>query len=251
MAEIFYRIENLRKTFGEAEVLKSVTFQLSERDVFALIGPSGAGKTTLLRAIDFLDRPDGGVMTFKGQRIELAHAKPHEIREYRKRTSFVFQNFNLFLNKTALENVTEGLIMAHGVPKREAEARGMALLEKVGMKDHAGKYPSELSGGQQQRVAIARALAPDPDLILLDEPTSALDPECIKEIEGLLKLLAGEGRTMIIVTHDLAFARKVSTRTALLEGGVIVEEAPTEIFFTAPKEPRTEAFLRGFGRDHL
>ena len=148
MAEIFYRIENLRKTFGEAEVLKSVSFQLSERDVFALIGPSGAGKTTLLRAIDFLDRPDGGVMIFKGQRIELAHAKPHEIREYRKRTSFVFQNFNLFLNKTALENVTEGLIMAHGVPKREAEARGMALLEKVGMKDHAGKYPSELSGGQ-------------------------------------------------------------------------------------------------------
>ena len=118
------------------------------------------------------------------------------------------------------------------------------------MKDHAGKYPSELSGGQQQRVAIARALAPDPDLILLDEPTSALDPERIKEIEGLLKLLAGEGRTMIIVTHDLAFARKVSTRTALLEGGVIVEEAPTEIFFTAPKEPRTEEFLRGFGSDH-
>ncbi|KAB7660719.1 amino acid ABC transporter ATP-binding protein [Sutterella seckii] len=250
MAETFYRIENLRKAFGDAEVLRSVTFELKERDVFALIGPSGAGKTTLLRSIDFLDRPDGGVMTFKNKRIELAHAKPHDIREYRKRTSFVFQNFNLFLNKTALENVTEGLIMAHGMPKREAEARGMALLEKVGMKDHAGKYPSELSGGQQQRVAIARALAPDPDLILLDEPTSALDPERIKEIEGLLKLLAGEGRTMIIVTHDLAFARKVSTRTALLEGGVIVEEAPTEIFFTAPKEPRTEEFLRGFGSDH-
>ena len=141
--------------------------------------------------------------------------------------------------------------MAHGMLKREAEARGMALLEKVGMKDHAGKYPSELSGGQQQRVAIARALAPEPDLILLDEPTSALDPERIKEIEGLLQILAGEGRTMIIVTHDLAFARKVATRTALLEGGVIVEEAPTEIFFTAPKETRTEEFLRGFGSDHL
>lgn len=250
MTEIFYRIENLRKSFGDALVLKNVTFELRERDVFALIGPSGAGKTTLLRSIDFLDRPDGGEMIFRGRRIDLAHANPREIREYRKRTAFVFQNFNLFLNKTALENVTEGLIMAHRVPKREAEARGMALLDKVGMKDHAGKYPSELSGGQQQRVAIARALAPDPDLMLLDEPTSALDPERIKEILALLKLLAAEGRTMIIVTHDLAFARKLATRTALLEGGVIVEEAPTEEFFTAPKELRTEEFLRGFGSDH-
>lgn len=244
MAEIFYRIENLRKTFGEAEVLKSVTFQLSERDVFALIGPSGAGKTTLLRAIDFLDRPDGGVMTFKGQRIELAHAKPHEIREYRKRTSFVFQNFNLFLNKTALENVTEGLIMAHGVPKREAEARGMALLEKVGMQDHAGKYPSELSGGQQQRVAIARAIATNPEIIFFDEPTSALDPELTGEVLSVMRDLANEGMTMLVVTHEMGFARTVSNKVIFMEDGVIVEQGSSKEFFENPKEERTKAFLR-------
>ncbi|MDO5532163.1 amino acid ABC transporter ATP-binding protein [Sutterella sp.] len=246
MAEPFFRATGVKKSFGETEVLRGIDLEMNEGEVMALIGPSGSGKTTLLRALDYLDPAQAGGMVLAGDRWDLAHASSREIARLRQRTSFVFQNFNLFLNFTALENVTLGLTVGRGMAKKEARAKGEALLEKVGMIDHAGKYPSELSGGQQQRVAIARALAPDPALMFLDEPTSALDPERTKEILELLRVLALEGRTMIIVTHELAFARGVSTKTVLIEDGLVVEQAPSREFFDSPREARTKAFLAGF-----
>lgn len=245
MPEPFFSVKGLKKSWGNVTVLDGIDLSLEEKGVLALIGPSGAGKTTLLRALDFLERPDAGEMTLHGKTLHLEHAKGRDVEHMRRRMSFVFQNFNLFLNRTALENVAIPLIYAQGMPRTEAEKRARALLEKVGMAGHEGKYPSELSGGQQQRVAIARALAPDPDLMLLDEPTSALDPERTREMLELLRVLAGEGRTMIIVTHELGFAARVSTRTAFLEGGKIVEEGPTEQIFRTPNSPRTRAFLAG------
>ena len=245
MTQTFFSVEGVSKSFGAWKCLPNFSLGLPERDVLALVGPSGAGKTTFLRALDFLETADSGRMRFRDLSIDMGRPSGRDVREVRRRTSFVFQGFNLFLNRTAIENVTLPLIHAHGVAKDRALETGLRLLEKVGMKGHEDKYPSELSGGQQQRVAIARALAPDPDLMLLDEPTSALDPERTREMLELLRVLAGEGRTMIIVTHELAFAAGVSTRTAFLEGGVVVEEGPTAEVFANPRSPRTKAFLAG------
>ncbi|MBQ4381139.1 MAG: amino acid ABC transporter ATP-binding protein, partial [Oscillospiraceae bacterium] len=193
-------VKNLHKTFGGVPVLQDVSLKINTGDVIAVLGPSGSGKTTLLRCMNFLERADRGILTFDGEDYDLAAIKGRQIAKIRKKTAFVFQNYNLFSNKTALKNVTEGLTVARGVPRKEAEERGMSLLKKVGLEDRAAYYPHQLSGGQQQRVAIARALATDPEIIYFDEPTSALDPELIGEVLNVMRSLAEEGMTMLVVT---------------------------------------------------
>ena len=237
-------IRNLRKAFGPLQVLKGIDLDVNKGDVVAILGSSGSGKTTMLRCLNFLERADAGTMDFDGRRIELHRATHAEINALRRRTGFVFQNYNLFANKTALQNVTEGLIIARKMPRRTAEELAHAQLVKVGMDDRADYYPSQLSGGQQQRAAIARALAADPEIIYFDEPTSALDPELTGEVLSVMRQLAEEGMTMLVVTHEMGFARNVSSKTVFMENGVVVEQAPSQQFFASPKEERTRAFLR-------
>lgn len=237
-------ITGIHKAFGNLEVLKGVDLKVEKGDVVAILGPSGSGKTTLLRCINFLEKADEGSITFDGKTHDFKTISKKEIAEIRLHTGFVFQNYNLFANKTALQNVTQGLINVRKMPKEEANKIGMEMLEKVGMADRADYYPSQLSGGQQQRVAIARALAPDPEIIYFDEPTSALDPELIGEVLNVMKDLAKEGRTMIVVTHEMSFARDVSNHTIFMENGVICEEGKSKEFFRNPKKERTREFLR-------
>lgn len=237
-------ITGIHKAFGNLEVLKGVDLKVEKGDVVAILGPSGSGKTTLLRCINFLEKADEGSITFDGKTHNFKTISKKEIAEIRLHTGFVFQNYNLFANKTALQNVTQGLITVRKMPKEEANKIGMEMLEKVGMADRADYYPSQLSGGQQQRVAIARALAPDPEIIYFDEPTSALDPELIGEVLNVMKDLAKEGRTMIVVTHEMSFARDVSNHTIFMENGVICEEGESKEFFRNPKKERTREFLR-------
>ena len=237
-------VRNIRKRFGELEVLKGVSLSVNKGDVVAILGPSGSGKTTLLRCINFLETADGGELVFDGETFVPGKASRKDIGRYRRKTAFVFQNYNLFRNKTALQNVTEGLIIARRMPKAEAEAIGWRMLEKVGLSDRAGHYPSQLSGGQQQRVAIARALATDPEIILFDEPTSALDPELIGEVLTVMRQLAEEGMTMLVVTHEIGFARGVSNQVVFMEDGQIVEAGESRAFFENPREERSRAFLR-------
>lgn len=237
-------ITGIHKAFGNLEVLKGVDLKVEKGDVVAILGPSGSGKTTLLRCINFLEKADEGSITFDGKTHDFKTISKKEIAEIRLHTGFVFQNYNLFANKTALQNVTQGLITVRKMPKEEANKIGMEMLEKVGMADRADYYPSQLSGGQQQRVAIARALAPDPEIIYFDEPTSALDPELIGEVLNVMKNLAKEGRTMIVVTHEMSFARDVSNHTIFMENGVICEEGKSKEFFRNPKKERTREFLR-------
>ncbi|MEE1411747.1 MAG: amino acid ABC transporter ATP-binding protein [Bulleidia sp.] len=237
-------ITGIHKAFGNLEVLKGVDLKVEKGDVVAILGPSGSGKTTLLRCINFLEKADDGSITFDGKTHDFKTISKKEIAEIRLHTGFVFQNYNLFANKTALQNVTQGLITVRKMPKDEANKIGMEMLEKVGMADRADYYPSQLSGGQQQRVAIARALAPDPEIIYFDEPTSALDPELIGEVLNVMKDLAKEGRTMIVVTHEMSFARDVSNHTIFMENGVICEEGESKEFFRNPKKERTREFLR-------
>lgn len=237
-------ITGIHKAFGNLEVLKGVDLKVEKGDVVAILGPSGSGKTTLLRCINFLEKADEGSITFDGKTHDFKTISKKEIAEIRLHTGFVFQNYNLFANKTALQNVTQGLITVRKMPKEEANKIGMEMLEKVGMADRADYYPSQLSGGQQQRVAIARALSPDPEIIYFDEPTSALDPELIGEVLNVMKDLAKEGRTMIVVTHEMSFARDVSNHTIFMENGVICEEGESKEFFRNPKKERTREFLR-------
>lgn len=237
-------VHDLYKRFEQTEVLKGVSLSVDKGDVVAVLGPSGGGKTTLLRCINFLEKADSGTLVFDGVTHDLSSITRAEIASIRLRTGFVFQNYNLFRNKTALQNVTEGLIIARKMEKKEAEARGMRLLEKVGMADRASHYPSQLSGGQQQRVAIARALSADPQIIYFDEPTSALDPELIGEVLSVMRSLAEEGMTMIVVTHEMEFAKNVSSRSIFMENGVIVEEGDSASFFSNPKYDRTREFLQ-------
>ena len=237
-------IRNLRKAFGPLQVLKGIDLDVNKGDVVAILGSSGSGKTTMLRCLNFLERADAGTMDFDGRRIELHRATHAEINALRRRTGFVFQNYNLFANKTALQNVTEGLIIARKMPRRTAEELAHAQLVKVGMDDRADYYPSQLSGGQQQRVAIARALALHPDILCFDEPTSALDPELTGEVLRVLRELAAHRTTMIIVTHEMNFAREVADRILFMEDGVIVEDAPPEEFFEHPKNDRIRQFIR-------
>ncbi len=238
------QVENVRKSFGPLEVLKGVSLPVDRGNVVAILGPSGSGKTTLLRCVNLLDRADGGTLTFDGERFDLSRVSRRDAARLRRRTAFVFQSYNLFLNKTALENVAEGLITARKIPRAEALDAARRALDKVGMLDRADHYPSQLSGGQQQRAAIARAIAAQPEIIYFDEPTSALDPELTGEVLSVMRQLADEGMTMLVVTHELGFARTVSSRTVFMEGGVVVESGPSRQMFDSPREERTRAFLQ-------
>ncbi len=244
-------IRNLRKAFGPLQVLKGIDLDVNKGDVVAILGSSGSGKTTMLRCLNFLERADAGTMDFDGRRIELHRATHAEVNALRRRTGFVFQNYNLFANKTALQNVTEGLIIARKMPRRTAEELAHAQLVKVGMDDRADYYPSQLSGGQQQRVAIARAMAADPEILYFDEPTSALDPELTGEVLAVMRQLAREGRTMLVVTHEMDFARHVANRVVFMEQGVIVEQNTAEAFFNDPQQPRTQEFLQTYKQRSL
>ncbi len=239
-------LRNIQKAFGSLEVLKGVSLNVNQGDVIAILGPSGSGKTTLLRCANFLERADGGELVFDGEHIPLKTVSQKDIARIRKKTAFVFQNYNLFANKTALQNVTEGLIAGRGIPKADAILTARAALEKVGLSDRADYYPSQLSGGQQQRVAIARAIAVSPEIIYFDEPTSALDPELTGEVLSVMRELANEGMTMLVVTHEMGFAKTVSNQVVFMEGGVIVESAPSREFFSNPRQERTRAFLKNF-----
>ena len=231
------------KPTSSLDVLRGVDLTVEKGDVVAILGPSGSGKTTLLRCLNFLETADAGKLTFDGETFDLAHADRASIARLRRKTAFVFQNYNLFRNKTALQNVTEGLIVARKMPKAEADAVGMKMLEKVGLADRADYYPRQLSGGQQQRVAIARALASGPEIIYFDEPTSALDPELTGEVLRVLRDLADRKTTMIIVTHEMHFARDVADRILFMDGGVVVEEGPAKQLIDHPREQRTKQFL--------
>lgn len=238
-------IRDIHKSFVEQEhVLNGVDLTVEKGDVIAILGPSGSGKTTLLRCINFLAEADKGTMVFDNTEYDLSNMKKEDIRKIRSKTGFVFQNYNLFANKTALQNVTLGLTVARKVDKKEAEKIGREMLEKVGMLERADHYPSQLSGGQQQRVAIARALATNPEIIYFDEPTSALDPELIGEVLNVMKDLAQEGMTMIVVTHEMSFAKDVSNHVIFMEGGKIIEEGTSKDFFENPTQERTREFLR-------
>ncbi|SCP98175.1 amino acid ABC transporter ATP-binding protein [Anaerobium acetethylicum] len=237
-------LKNVHKSFGRNEVLKGVDISVEKGDVVVILGPSGSGKTTLLRSINFLEKADKGTIVFGDIEAKLENASKHDIRAIRKKSAFVFQNYNLFHNRTALQNVTEGLIVARKVPKAEAVEKARKALDKVGLSDRYDYYPSQLSGGQQQRVGIARAIAVNPDVILFDEPTSALDPELIGEVLNVMKELAKEGTTMIVVTHEMTFAQEVANKVIFMDGGVVVEEGPPGEIFTRPKEERTKQFLR-------
>ena len=236
-------IRDVRKAFGDLEVLKGIDLTVEKGDVVAILGSSGSGKTTLLRCVNFLETADKGTMVFDGETFEMGHISRKEIGRIRKKTAFVFQNFNLFANKTALQNVTEGLIIARKMAKTQAEEIGRRALDKVGLGDRKSHYPHQLSGGQQQRVAIARALAADPEIIFFDEPTSALDPELIGEVLEVMRALAQEGMTMLVVTHEMNFARNVSTKVVFMDQGRIVEAGSSKAFFENPREDRTREFL--------
>ena len=242
------KVTGIKKSFGDNEVLSGIDLNVEKGDVVAMIGPSGGGKTTFLRCINFLEKADSGSLEFDGKTYDLARIDKKDIAEIRKKTAFVFQNYNLFLNKTALQNVTEGLITARKVPREEAEKKGRAMLERVGLLDRADFYPNQLSGGQQQRVAIARALASDPEIIYFDEPTSALDPELTGEVLSVMRELAREGMTMIVVTHELGFARSAASRVIFLDKGRIAEENTAEEFFQAPRNPRTREFIEAISQ---
>ena len=236
-------VNSLSKSFGTHKALDDVSFDIEKGDVVAILGPSGSGKTTLLRCLNFLEQADSGRMTFENEEIDLSKANKKKIHEIRNKTAFVFQNFNLFLNKTALENVTIGLTVARNISKSEADKIGREMLDKVGLSEKYDSYPDQLSGGQQQRVAIARALALKPEIIYFDEPTSALDPELINEVLNVIKDLADEKMTMLIVTHEVNFARNVSNKIFFMENGAIIEKCSTKDFFSNNSNSRISNFI--------
>ena len=243
-------IRELRKSFGANTVLKGIDLTVEKGDVIAILGPSGSGKTTLLRCINFLEKSDSGTMIFDNETYDLGHMRKADIAAIRKNTALVFQNYNLFANLTALGNVTLGLTSARKMDKEKARQIGMEMLDKVGLSDRADYYPIQLSGGQQQRVAIARALATNPEIIYFDEPTSALDPELIGEVLAVMRQLAEDGMTMLVVTHELSFAENVSSRVIFMENGSIVEQGPSKEFFASPREQRTREFLKNMRTQH-
>ena len=237
------QIKNMKKSFGASEVLKDVSIEVKKGEVVVVLGPSGSGKTTMLRCINFLEKADSGRLLMGGQEIDLRHATRKEILEIRRKTAFVFQNYNLFANKTALWNVMEGLVTARGMVKEEAEKKAREALRWVGLSEKQDCYPAQLSGGQQQRVGIARAVVLNPEVILFDEPTSALDPELVGETLAVIKKVAKAGITMIVVTHEMSFAQDVADKVIFMDGGVVVEEGKPQEIFSHPKEERTRQFL--------
>ncbi|WP_066258674.1 amino acid ABC transporter ATP-binding protein [Neobacillus drentensis] len=237
-------IKGLYKQFGQLEVLKGIDLVVEKGKVVVVIGPSGSGKTTMLRCLNVLETPTKGVISIEGQSMDFSKAVPKKnIASFRRLTGMVFQSYNLFPHKTALQNVMEGPIIVKGESKDEAQKKAKALLEKVGLGDKIDFYPAQLSGGQQQRVGIARALAMEPEVMLFDEPTSALDPELVGEVLKVMKDLASEGMTMIVVTHEMRFAREAADEVIFMDQGVIVERNKPEEIFTHPKEERTRKFL--------
>lgn len=237
------QVEHVSKGFGERQILRDIHLNVSPGEVISIIGPSGAGKTTFLRCLAFLEHADTGTWKEGAQVIDLHKASKKEIYRFRKKIGFVFQNFNLFANKTVLENVTIGLILGKKMSRHEAEEKARVVLKKVGMLDKADFYPNSLSGGQQQRVAIARAVVQNPEVILFDEPTSALDPELVGEVLNVMRKIAEEGTTMVVVTHEMKFAKDVSDHVIFMDDGVIVEEGSPAEIFGAPKKERAKHFL--------
>ncbi|MEO8242568.1 MAG: ATP-binding cassette domain-containing protein [bacterium] len=248
---IAIRVSGLRKSFGTHEVLKGVSLCAREGDVVAIIGGSGSGKSTMLRCVNFLETPSGGDIEIGGEHVKMRpDGHPidrHQIERLRQSLGMVFQNFNLWTHKTVLENLIEVPVHVLGVPKAEATTRARALLARVGLAEKEGAFPAFMSGGQQQRAAIARALAMNPKAMLFDEPTSALDPELVGEVLQVIKGLADEGRTMILVTHEMKFAREVATHVIYLHNGIIEEEGPPDQLFGAPKSDRLKQFLKTVG----
>ncbi len=232
------------KRFNGREVLGGIDLRVEKGDVIAILGPSGSGKTTLLRCLNFLERADAGELIFDGEHYDLSSASRREIARVRRKTAFVFQNYNLFLNKTVLQNVTLGLTLGAKLSKPTARKIAVEALERVGMADRLDSYPSQLSGGQQQRVAIARGLASNPEIIYFDEPTSALDPELIGEVLAVMRSLADAGMTMLVVTHEMEFARNVSNKVMFMEGGSVIESGPSQAFFENPEQARSREFIR-------
>jgi len=250
MTDVVMRAEAVHKRFGRLEVLKGVSLDVQQRETVCIIGPSGSGKTTFIRCINHLEKVDGGRITVNGQLIgyrqkgdKLVEDSEKSIARQRTQIGMVFQRFNLFPHKTALENVIEAPIQVLGQSRDQAAAEGIRLLTRVGLADKTDTYPGKLSGGQQQRVAIARSLAMKPALILFDEPTSALDPEVTGEVLSVMEELAHEGMTMIVVTHEMGFAREAADRVVMMDEGVIIEEGTPEHFFQAPEHERTKQFL--------
>ncbi|WP_240422054.1 amino acid ABC transporter ATP-binding protein [Paenibacillus periandrae] len=242
-------LTNIRKSFGKTEVLKGIDLTVNQGDIVAILGPSGSGKTTLLRCVNCLEEPSDGEVSIGNLRVPFKTTNKREILSLRQKTAMVFQNYNLFKHKTAIQNVVEGLIVVKKIPKGEAQKIGMNMLEKVGLTHKANAFPSELSGGQQQRVGIARALALNPEVVLFDEPTSALDPELVGEVLSVIRQIAKEGVTMIIVTHEMGFAREVSNRVVFMDEGKIIEEGSPREIFDCPKEERTRQFLKNMSSE--
>ncbi|MCL2892291.1 amino acid ABC transporter ATP-binding protein [Brenneria tiliae] len=237
-------VKHLTKRFGDQVVLDDISLNIAQGEVVAVIGPSGSGKSTLLRCLNLLEKPQAGTIEIGGQVLDTSRYSGKEAYALRRQTAMVFQNYNLFKNKTALENITEALIVVKKMAKKQADELGMALLEQVGLLPQAAQYPVTLSGGQQQRVGIARALAVDPKAILFDEPTSALDPERVHEVLQVIKKLAKNNTTMVIVTHEMQFAQEVADRVIFMADGHIVEEGPAEKVISFSDNPQTQRFLR-------
>lgn len=241
--EVLFDIQHLFKYFGKLKTLDDVSLQIHKNEVISIIGPSGAGKSTFLRCLNFLERPEQGIYDFGDLHLDVAKATNEDILKVRRRTCMVFQSFNLFKEMTAQENIEFGLIKVQNKTKAEAEKIATALLKKVGLEDRATHYPAQLSGGQQQRVAIARAVALNPEIILFDEPTSALDPEMIGKVLDVIRDLASEGQTMVIVSHEMNFVRKISDRVVFMAEGAIEEIGTPDEFFDNPKTQRAQQFL--------
>ena len=237
-------LQGITKRFGAHTVFQDIDLSLAQGEIIVIIGPSGTGKSTLLRCINFLEKPDAGRLQVGDLSVDTQRASRADILALRRRTAFVFQNYGLFANKTALENISEGMIVVDKLPKAQAHARAREILERIGLADKADAYPASLSGGQQQRVGIGRAMAANAEVLLFDEPTSSLDPQWVEEVLSLMKQLAVERQTMMVVTHEMQFARDVADRVVFMDDGGIVEQAPPEELFTNPTDERTRHCLR-------
>ena len=244
MSEVMVKCSQVHKSFGDLEVLKGVDLEVKKGEVVAILGPSGSGKTTFLRCINFLERGDAGTISVNGFTVPCKEGTKKEVLELRKKTAMVFQNYNLFKNKTVIQNVMEGLTIVQKVNKQEAYERSKAMLEKVRLGQRLDYYPIQMSGGQQQRAGIARALVLQPDVILFDEPTSALDPELVGEVLETMKEIAETGITMIVVTHEISFAHDVASKVVFMDGGVVVEQGTPEQVIDHPQNERTRQFLK-------
>ncbi|MBK1851418.1 amino acid ABC transporter ATP-binding protein [Marinobacter sp. 1-4A] len=238
------KLASLSKHFGKTVVLDGIDLTIEKGEIVVIIGPSGTGKSTLLRCINFLEQPTSGTMTVGDLTVDVNRASRADILAMRRQTAFVFQNYALFANKTALQNIAERLLVVDKWPKEKADQKAREILEQIGLADKAGAYPASMSGGQQQRVGIGRAMAAGAEVILFDEPTSSLDPEWVEEVLGLMKQLASERQTMMVVTHEMSFARDVADRVIFIDGGRIVEQGPPSEIFHNPRDPRTKDFLK-------